>query len=241
MMNHVFILLIVLGLIVGLINAVSDASSADTLEKRLEIMKNKGKEITDSVVKMSDTAVKLCLDYIAMMALWLGVMKIADESGLVKSLVRLIRPIMVRLFPRVPADHPAMGAMLMNIAANMIGLDNAATPMGLKAMKELQTLNADKDTATNDMIMFLAINTSSVTIIPFTVFLWRANTGSVNPYAILIPTILATTCSTIGGPAMAHFLGKYLGHTRDYYDEFKAGKDLGNLDANSEEEKSVNL
>jgi spore maturation protein A len=98
MMNHVFILLIVLGLVVGLINAVSEASSADTLEQRLEILKLKGKEMTDTIVKMAETAVKLCLDYIAMMALWLGVMKIADESGLVKSLVALIRPVLVRLF-----------------------------------------------------------------------------------------------------------------------------------------------
>ncbi|MBN1902987.1 nucleoside recognition protein [Candidatus Sumerlaeota bacterium] len=214
---------------------------ADTLEQRLEILKTRGKNITDSVVNMAQTAVELCLDYIAMMALWLGIMKIADESGLVKSLVALIRPILVRLFPRVPADHPAMGAMLMNIAANMLGLDNAATPMGLKAMKELQTLNAEKETATNDMIMFLAINTSSVTLIPFTVFLWRANTGSVNPFAILVPTLIATSCSTIGGPAMAHFLGKFLGRTRDYYDEFKAGKDLSKLDDDKEEDQPVKL
>jgi spore maturation protein SpmA len=132
-----------------------------------------------------------------------------------------------------------MGAMLMNSAANMLGLDNAATPMGLKAMKELQTLNAEKDTATNDMIMFLAINTSSVTLIPFTVFLWRANTGSVNPYAILIPTLIATTCSTIGGPAMAYFLGKIMGRTKDYYDEFKAGEDLSQFEEHKEGDQGI--
>jgi spore maturation protein A len=239
MMNYVFIFLIILGVLVGLFYSIDEASKADSFEKRLDALKTKGREINEAIIEKVASSVKLCLDYIGLMALWLGIMKIADESGLVTALVRLIKPIMTRLFPRVPVEHPAMGAMMMNIAANMLGLDNAATPMGLKAMKELQNLNAEKDTATNDMIMFLAINTSSVTLIPFSVFVWRSNTGSVNPYAILVPTIIATTCSTIGGPAMAYFLGKIYGRTKDYYDEYRAGKDLSSLGSKKEGENEV--
>lgn len=117
----------------------------------------------------------------------------------------------------------------MNMAANMLGLDNAATPIGLKAMKELQTLNAEKDTASNAMIMFLAINTSSITLIPFSVMAFRATTGSKNPQIILGPALLATTCSTICGITAAYLMAKFSKPTRDYYDEYIAGKDLNAL------------
>ncbi|HOE63631.1 MAG TPA: nucleoside recognition domain-containing protein [Candidatus Sumerlaeota bacterium] len=229
MLNHVFIILIILGIVVGMGNSIDAALKADTFEQRIDALKLKGKEITDKIKDMVETAVKICLDYIGLMALWLGIMKIADESGLVSALVNLLRPIMIRLFPRVPANHPAMGAMLMNMAANMLGLDNAATPIGLKAMKELQTLNAEKDTASNAMIMFLAINTSSITLIPFSVMAFRATTGSQNPQIILGPALLATTCSTACGIAAAYLLAKFSKPTRDYYDEFLAGKDLNAL------------
>jgi len=231
MLNHVFILLILLGVIIGMGISFHDALKADSFEKRVDALKAKGKEITDKVKEMVDAAVKICIDYIGLMALWLGIMKIADESGLVRALVSLIRPAMIRLFPRVPSNHPAMGAMLLNIAANMLGLDNAATPIGLKAMKELQTLNAEKDTASDAMIMFMAINTSSVTIVPAMVMFFRASTGSKNPQIILGPALLATICSTAVGITAAYLMAKFSKPTRDYRDEYIAGKDLDALAA----------
>ena len=126
------------------------------------------KEVADGAVKGAETAVTLALGLIGVMAVWLGVMRLAEKAGLVQVLARLLRPVMRRLFPDVPAEHPAMGSMLMNIAANMLGLANAATPLGLRAMKDLESLNEIPGTATNAMCTFLAINTSSVQIIPIT-------------------------------------------------------------------------
>jgi spore maturation protein A len=209
MMNHVWIFLIVAGVIVALGASMIDAMKADTLEARLTALKEIGTAVTASSFDMSKTAVTIAIEYIGLMALWLGIMKIAEEAGIVSFLARVVRPVMRRLFPRVPADHPAMGAMLMNIAANMLGLDNAATPLGLKAMKELQTLNKEPDTATDPMIMFLAINTSSVTLIPFTVIAFRSTAGSANPQAILAPALIATTLSTIGGITAAYLMSRF--------------------------------
>ncbi|HPB32433.1 MAG TPA: nucleoside recognition domain-containing protein [Candidatus Sumerlaeota bacterium] len=238
MLNHVFVILIILGIVVGFGIAIGDASEADTFDARMEALKTKGKAITESIVKMSETSVEICIGYIGLMALWLGVMKIADESGLVRILVRLIRPVMVRLFPRVPVEHPAMGAMLMNLAANMLGLDNAATPLGLKAMKELQTLNAEKDTASNAMLMFLAINTSSITMIPFGVMVWRSTTGSANPQIIMGPATLATICSTVCGISAAWLFAKFSKPTRDYYYEYMRGEDIEALALKESEQAS---
>jgi spore maturation protein A len=231
MLNHVFVILIILGVLVGLGYSIKEATEADTLGGRIEALKKRGNDITENTAAMAKLSVELCLGYIGMMALWLGIMKIADESGLVKSLIKLIRPVMTRLFPRVPPDHPAMGAMLMNMAANMLGLDNAATPLGLKAMKELQSLNAEKDTASNSMIMFLAINTSSITLVPFGVFVWRIAANSTDAQVILGPALLATTCSTIGGVTAAFLWAKYSKPTRDYCDEYLEGKDLSKLES----------
>ena len=128
-----------------------------------------GKRLNDATLDAAKTAVDICIGLIGIMALWLGLMNIAKDAGLVDAFARLLRPLMRWLFPGIPDGHPAQGAMLMNLSANMLGLDNAATPMGLKAMDELQTLNPVKDTATNSMAMFLAINNSSVTLIPFTI------------------------------------------------------------------------
>jgi spore maturation protein SpmA len=130
------------------------------------------------------------------MALWLGIMKVAENAGLMRVIARAIRPVMIRLFPDVPAEHPAMSAMIMNMAANMLGLGNAATPMGIKAMTELDKINPEKGTATNAMCLFLAINTSSVTILPLGVIAVRAAAGATEPASILVPSILATTIST---------------------------------------------
>lgn len=155
-----------------------------------------GKEVTTAALDGAKAAVDLCLSLIGPMVLWLGVMQVAKDAGLVDALAWLMRPLMRWLFPEVPNGHPAQGAMLMNISANMLNLSNAATPFGLKAMQELQELNTTEETATNSMATFLAINTSSVTIVPFTIIGLRAAAGSEDPAAPLFGIFLATLCST---------------------------------------------
>ena len=162
-------------------------------------------EVTAAAIDMSKVAVQISIGLIGIMALWLGIMKIAEKSGLIQIIARGLRPITIRLFPDVPADHPAMGSIILNMSANMLGLGNAATPLGLKAMEELQELNPKKDTATNAMVMFLAINTSSVQlIVPATVVALMGVASS----QIFITTILATLCSTITAIFMVKMLGK---------------------------------
>jgi spore maturation protein A len=162
-------------------------------------------EVTDAAINMSKLAVEISIGLIGIMALWLGIMKIAEASGLIRIIARGLRPITVRLFPDVPEDHPAIGSIVLNMSANMLGLGNAATPMGLKAMEELQELNPKKDTATNAMVMFLAINTSSVQIIiPATVVALMGAAAS----QIFITTILATLASTIAAIVMVKLLEK---------------------------------
>ncbi len=161
--------------------------------------------VTEAAINMSKVAVEISIGLIGIMALWLGIMKIAEESGLIKIIARGLRPITIRLFPDVPEDHPAIGSIVLNMAANMLGLGNAATPLGLKAMEELQELNPKKDTATNAMVMFLAINTSSVQlIVPATVVALMGVAAS----QIFITTILATLCSTITAIFMVKVLEK---------------------------------
>lgn len=152
--------------------------------------------VTNAAIESAKSAVELALGLIGVMALWLGIMKIAEDSGLIKLISKALKPIMIFLFPDVPETHPAMGAMIMNISANILGLGNAATPFGLKAMEELQKLNKYKDTATNAMVTFLAINTSSVTLIPATTIALLAAAGAPNPTEIIGPTIISTTIST---------------------------------------------
>lgn len=152
--------------------------------------------VTNAAIESAKSAVELALGLIGVMALWLGIMKIAEDSGLIKLISKALKPIMIFLFPDVPETHPAMGAMIMNISANILGLGNAATPFGLKAMEELQRLNKYKDTATNAMVTFLAINTSSVTLIPATTIAILAAAGAPNPTEIIGPTIISTTIST---------------------------------------------
>jgi spore maturation protein A len=161
--------------------------------------------VTEAAINMAKVAVEISIGLIGIMALWLGIMKIAEASGLIKIIARGLRPITVRLFPDVPEDHPAIGSIVLNMAANMLGLGNAATPLGLKAMEELQELNSQKDTATNSMVMFLAINTSSVQIIvPATVVALMGATAS----QIFLTTILATLASTITAIVMVKLLEK---------------------------------
>ena len=162
----------------------------------------------DGIVKYAKIAVELAIGLIGIMALWLGVMKIAEQSGLITKISDFIKPVMTKLFPDVPPDHPAMGAMIMNISANILGLANAATPLGLKAMEELNKLNKKLGTATDAMCTFLVINTSNVQLIPATVIAIRAAAGSANPTEIIGPVIVATTISTVVGVITVKVLGK---------------------------------
>ena len=161
--------------------------------------------VTQAAIDMAKTAVEIAIGLIGIMALWLGTMKIAEESGLIRIIARAIRPITIRLFPEVPEDHPAIGSIILNMAANLLGLGNAATPLGLKAMEELQELNPEKDTATNAMCTFLAINTSSVQLIlPATVVALMGAAAN----QIFITTILATGLSAIAAIIAVRFLEK---------------------------------
>lgn len=178
MLNYIWFGLLVIGVIAGVLTGNTQA-------------------VTDAAISNAETAVELAIGLIGVMALWLGLMKIAEEAGLVQLIGKWLRPVMKRLFPEVPEDHPAMGSMVMNFAANILGLGNAATPLGIKAMKELQELNEEKDTASNSMCMFLAINTSSITLVASSVIAYRAAAGSANPSEIIGPTLVATIVSTI--------------------------------------------
>ena len=164
------------------------------------------KKITSAAFDAAGTAVQIALGLIGIMALWLGVMKVAEESGIIKIMVRIVRPVTRRLFPDIPGDHPAIGAIMMNIAANMLGLGNAATPFGLKAMEELNRLNKHAGQATNAMVTFLALNTSCITLIPATAIAIRAAAGSSQPAIIIGPTLLASLTATICGVVISKLL-----------------------------------
>ena len=153
----------------------------------------------DSTFDMSKKAFEISLGLTGILALWLGVMKIGERGGVVNALARALSPVFTRLFPDIPKGHPVTGSIFMNIAANMLGLDNAATPLGLKAMEQLQTLNPKKDTASNPMIMFLVLNTSGLTLIPVSIMAYRAQLGASQPTDVFIPILLATFFSTLAG------------------------------------------
>lgn len=153
----------------------------------------------DSTFASSKTAFEISLGLTGVLSLWLGIMKIGERGGVVDALSRLLSPVFTRLFPDIPKGHPATGSIFMNIAANMLGLDNAATPLGLRAMEQLQGLNPRKDTATNPMIMFLVLNTSGLTIIPVSILVYRAQMGAGQPTDVFIPILLATFFSTLAG------------------------------------------
>ena len=145
------------------------------------------------------TAFEISLGLTGVLSMWLGIMKIGERGGLINAMSRLVYPLFSRLFPDIPKGHPASGSMFMNFSANMLGLDNAATPLGLKAMKELQELNTDKTRASNPMIMFLVINTSGLTLIPISIMVYRAQLGATNPSDVFLPILIATFCSTLVG------------------------------------------
>ena len=153
----------------------------------------------DSTFASSKTAFEISIGLTGILALWLGIMKIGERSGVVNVLARLLSPVFTRLFPNIPKGHPATGSIFMNIAANMLNLDNAATPLGLKAMEQLQELNPKKDTATNPMIMFLVLNTSGLTLIPVSIMVYRAQMGAAQPTDVFIPLLLTTFFSTLTG------------------------------------------
>ena len=155
-------------------------------------------DINEAIFTGAKEAVTICFGLISILVFWLGMMRIAQSSGLLDGLAKLLRPIARRLFPEVPSNHPAMGYILSNMTANMFGLGNAATPMGIKAMQELKRLNGDSDEASRSMITLLAINTASITLIPTTVISIRMSYDSVSPTEIVGTTLMATTLSTIG-------------------------------------------
>lgn len=153
----------------------------------------------NSTFSSAKTAFEISLGLTGVLSLWLGVMKIGERGGVVNALARVLSPVFTKLFPDIPKGHPATGSIFMNIAANMLGLDNAATPLGLKAMEQLQSLNTKKDTATNPMIMFLVLNTSGLTIIPVSILVYRAQLGAAQPTDVFIPILIATFVSTLAG------------------------------------------
>ena len=167
------------------------------------------KKVTNDAMKVASTAVELALGLIGIMALWLGVMKVAEDAGLIKIIANALKPITKRLFPEVPHDHPAIGSMVMNISANMLGLGNAATPFGLKAMEELDKLNPNKGTATNSMVTFLAINTAGMTLIPATAIAVRAASGSANPTVIIGTSIFGAFCAVTVGLTAAKLFERF--------------------------------
>ena len=186
-LNYIWIALFTIGVIVGVVKLVF-LQDYDALP-----------EMMDSTFKMSNTAFEMTLGLTGTLTLWMGILKIGEDSGLVDKLARFLSPVLTKLFPEIPKNHPALGSIFMNISANMLGLDNAATPVGLKAMQELQSINEKKDTASNSMIMFLVLNTSGLTIIPVSIMAYRSKFGAADPADVFIPLLLTTMCSTLVG------------------------------------------
>lgn len=178
MVNYIWVGMTVVGLVFALVNGTMN-------------------EVNEAIFNGAKEAVTLCIGLISILVFWLGMMRIAEESGLLAKLAKLFRPLIVRLFPEVPPNHPAMGYILSNMMANMFGLGNAATPLGIKAMEQLKTLNGNKNNASRSMITFLAINTASITIIPTTVIAIRMNYHSDSPTEIVGPTLITTMLSAI--------------------------------------------
>lgn len=207
MLNHIWFAMILFAILIAIgtdfYNEIISPEPVGISELKKETRnlneETKLGQVTSAALKGAGTAVEIAIGLIGIMALWLGVMKVAHEAGITNIIAKIVRPITRWLFPKIPEDHPAIGAMIMNIAANMLGLSNAATPFGLKAMEELDTLNPNKGEATDDMCTFLVINTSAITMIPATAIAIRASVGSANPQMIIIPSILAATCATIVG------------------------------------------
>jgi spore maturation protein A len=187
MLNYIWFGLMAIALVVAAFNGTVDG-------------------VTRGAMESASTAVQIAIGLIGIMTLWLGIMRVAEAAGLVTLLGRALRPLLRRLFPEVPSDHPAAGAIVLAIAANMLGLNNAATPLGIKAMEELQALNPDKDTATNSMVTFLAMTTTGVQLIPATMIGILAAAGSTQPTSIIAQSLIATFIGTVAAVAAAKLL-----------------------------------
>src|SRR5574344_956295 len=186
-LNYIWIGFVLIAIAVAMVSAFV-AGSAEPLMN-----------VMNATFDSARTGFEISLGLTGVLSLWLGIMKIGEKGGVINAMSRLVAPFFCKIFPEVPRNHPAMGSMFMTMSANMLGLDNAATPLGLKAMKELQELNTKKDTASDAMIMFLVLNTSGLTIIPISIMMYRAQFGAANPSDIFMPILLATACSTFGG------------------------------------------
>ncbi|MEH7111759.1 nucleoside recognition domain-containing protein [Neobacillus niacini] len=189
MVNYIWVFMTIIGFVFAMING--------TLA-----------EVNKAIFDGAKEAVTLCIGLISILVFWLGMMRIAEESGLLDKLSKLFRPLVKRLFPDVPSNHPAMGYILSNMIANMFGLGNAATPLGIKAMEELKHLNGGKNSASRSMVTFLAINTASITIIPTTVIAIRMNYNSASPTEIVVPTLIATIISMLGAVMIDRYFYK---------------------------------
>ncbi len=195
-LNYIWIFFFLIAFVIGLIRLLFFGD--------MEVFPEMVKSTFDS----AETGFTISLGLTGVLTLWLGLMKIGEKGGVVKIFARVVGPFFSKIFPDLPKDHPAFGPMMMNISANMLGLDNAATPMGLKAMEEMQKTNKDKETASNAMIMFLVLNTSGLTIIPISVMVYRAQMGAANPSDIFLPILLATFFSTVAGLLAVSFFQK---------------------------------
>lgn len=189
-LNYIWFVMLVTGFVVGIMNGRVD-------------------EITQAVVDSSKNAVEISIGLLGIMCLWTGLMEVAEKSGIVRSIAKTVRPVMEFLFPGIPKGHPASGAIVMNLVANFLGLGNAATPLGIKAMNELQKLNPDKDTATDEMSMFLVLNTSCIQFIPATIIALRASFGSKNPAEVIGTIWVASICAFITGIVAAKTLSYF--------------------------------
>jgi spore maturation protein A len=189
LVNIIWLLLLLTGIIIAGING------------KIEV-------VTESAFHAAKVGVETSIEIIGIMTLWLGLLKLAEKSGLVDLLSKLVRPIAILLFPSIPKNHPAIGSVVMNLSANMLGLGNAATPFGLKAMSQLQQLNPNKNEASDAMVTFLALNTSCITLIPAMVISLRVKAGSSNPVEIIGTTILATACGTVTALTADYFARK---------------------------------
>ncbi|ASW42017.1 MULTISPECIES: nucleoside recognition domain-containing protein [Eubacteriales] len=190
MINYVWFIMIFLGILVGLITG-------------------NGEIISNSIIKTADSTVSLIIGLVGIMCFWCGVMKVAEKSGFTQKLAKLLKPILKRLFKEAAKDEKALGAIVMNITANMMGLGNAATPFGIKAMEEMSRLNKKEGRASNDMALFLVLNAACIQLVPSTVISIRAATGSINPGAIIIPAVTASTIAAIAGTIYCKILQRY--------------------------------
>lgn len=180
MLNYIWFFLLIVGFVVGILNGRID-------------------EVTQAAITSAGKAIELSIGLLGIMCLWTGLMNIAEKSGLVRILAKIIKPVLKFLYPKIPVKHPAMGAIVMNLTANFLGLGNAATPLGIKAMVEMQKLNPDKETATDEMCMFLVMNTSAIQLIPATIIAVRTKLGSTNPTEIIATIWVASIIATIVG------------------------------------------